>query len=224
VLAKDLVDQGEGVVRANLPYSFAAASLPVKPTTIAICAKDVDGTSSAGHCDAVLEIRSGRLRMSNAFGGVNSGVTIPARVEFWTGSSWLLNRDDSSTVLLPSAFALNHGPTIKGVTVAGPVSMLLGSGKLQLTAPKRDATTNGVGYVDIAANLGELPKDSSCLSDTVATTGAQQAWLRSRNGACDPSGKNDPAVTWQQDPTARANFGVTTRENKSTIHVRESFN
>jgi MSHA biogenesis protein MshQ len=172
----------------------------------------------------VLEIRSGRLRMSNAFGGVNSTVTIPARVEYWTGSSWLLNRDDSTTILLPSAFALNHGPTIKGVTVAGTVSIQLGNGKLQLTPPKRDSTTNGVGYVDIAANLGGLAKDSSCLSNTVTSTGAQQAWLRSRNGACDPSGKNDPAVIWTQDPTARASFGVTTRENKSTIHVRESFN
>ena len=224
VLSKDLVDQGEGAVRASLPYSFAAASLPVKPTAIAICAKDTDGTSSETHCDAVLEIRSGRLRMSNAFGGVNSTVTIPARVEYWTGGSWLLNRDDSTTILLPSAFALNHGPTIKGVTVSGTVSIQLGNGKLQLTPPKRDSTTNGVGYVDIAANLGGLAKDSSCLSNTVASTGAQQAWLRSRNGACDPSGKNDPAVIWTQDPTARASFGVTTRENKSTIHVRESFN
>ena len=224
MLSKDLVDQGEGVVRTNLPYSFAAASLPVKPTTIAICAKDVDGVSSDGHCGAVLEVRSGRLRMSNAFGGVNSSVSIPVRVEYWTGTSWLLNRDDSTTILLPSAFALNHGPTIKGVTVASPVSIQLGNGKLQLTPPTRDATTNGVGYVDIAVNLGKLVKDSSCLSDTVVTTGAQQAWLRSRNGACDPSGTNDPAAIWTQDPTARANFGVTTRENKSTIHVRESFN
>ncbi|HEY0586375.1 MAG TPA: DUF6701 domain-containing protein [Pseudoduganella sp.] len=224
VLSKDLADQSEGVVQANLPYTFNAASLPVKPTRIAICAQDNDGVSSNGHCDAVLEIRTGRLRMSNAFGGVNSTVTIPTRVEYWTGSSWILNRDDSKTTLLPAAFALNHSPSIKEVTVAGSVSILLGNGKLILNPPKRDASSNGVGYVDIAANLGALAKDSSCFTATVPSTGANQAWLRSRNGACDPSGANDPAVIWAQDPTARANFGVTTRENKSTIHVRESFN
>lgn len=224
VLSKDLVDQNEGVVQAQLPYTFTAASLPVKPTKIAICAKDNDGVNSNGHCDAVLEIRTGRLRMSNAFGGVNSSITIPARVEYWTGSSWILNRDDSKTTLLPAAFALNHSPSIKGVTGAGSVSMLRGSGKLLLNPPKRDASTNGVGYVDIAANLGALAKDSSCLTANAPSAGANQAWLRSRNGACDPSGTGNPAVIWAQDPTARANFGVTTRENRSTIHVRESFN
>jgi len=224
VLSKDLADKDEGVVQANLPYTFTAAGMPVKPTTIAICAKDIDGVSSTGHCGAVLEIRTGRLRMSNAFGGVSNAVKIPTRVEYWTGSSWILNRDDSKTTLLPAAFALNHSPSIKDVTVAGTVSMLRGSGDLVLNPPKRDANTNGVGYVDIAANLGVSVKDSSCLTAKAPSAGANLAWLRSRNGACDPSGTNDPAVIWTQDPTARANFGVTTRENKSTIHVRESFN
>jgi MSHA biogenesis protein MshQ len=225
ILSKDLTDQAEGVVEGKTAYAFAAAALPVKPTTVAICAKDGDNVSSLNHCDAVLEIRTGRLRMSNAFGSVSKPAAMPVRVEYWTGSSWLLNFDDDTTTLQPPVFALSHGPSIKGVAVASAeVKMSDGKGMLLLSPPTRGQGSNGVGFVDIAVNLGALAKDNSCLAAHPDSAGASQSWLRSRNGSCDPSGTQDPAVIWSLDPTARANFGVTTRENQSTIHVRESFN
>lgn len=215
----DLVPPG-GAVIGKPAYAFnppTAPANPVKPTKIAVCATDSDGVTSTGNCNAVQEIRVGRLRMSNAFGSVSRTLQIPVRVEFWTGGSWLRNTQDSSTILPSSAIALTPAPAVDKVAVIEPqITLANGAATFTLKAPTRNANQNGVGFVDIAANLGEDVQDKSCLFVKPATVGAKLAWLRSLNGSCNTS--------WTQDPTARANFGVTTPENNATIHVRESFN
>lgn len=230
---KDLLDLAPpgGAVVAHPAYAFAAASLPVKPTRIALCATDSDGVNSNNNCGAILQVRTGRLRMSNAFGGVDRDLTINARIEYWSGSSWLTNKDDSTTVLPLTALALTPAPSVQEVKALGTnpaypneLRFALGSGTFKLNKPKRDKDHNGVGSVLISANLGETTMDASCLDEHPPTAAGKLSWLRSRNGTCDPSGAMNPAVIWAQDPTARASFGVTTRENRATIHVREAFN
>lgn len=225
VEVKDLADLTPpgGAVVGKPGYAFTAASLPVKPTKIAVCATDADTVNSNGNCGAVVEIRTGRLRMSNAFGSVDRDLRIPVRAEYWSGSSWLLNTGDSFTTLPITALALSPASSLQDVKVQGTqVALTNGAGSFVLSKPTRDATHNGVGSVLIAANLGATTTDTSCLADHPVTVGAKISWLRSRNGTCNASGT--AAQIWSEDPTARASFGVTTRENRATIHVREALN
>lgn len=214
----------EGAVVGSPSYTFDAAKLPVKPTKISVRAVS-EGATSEGHGEATIEIRTARLRMSNAFGSVDRDLKVPVRVEYWTGNSWLLSQEDSFTKVPTSAIALNPAPKVKQVLVIGTeIAINEGVGSFTLSKPQRDTQNNGVGSVLIAANLGELTADISCLDNHPTTTGAKVPWLRSRNGTCDPSGTLNPSVIWALDPAARASFGVSTPENKATIHVRESFN
>jgi MSHA biogenesis protein MshQ len=206
----------EGAVVGSPSYTFDSSKLPVKPTKIYVRAISEDATSE-GHGEAIIEIRTGRLRMSNAFGSVSRTLPVPVRVEYWTGNSWLRNTQDSSTILSSSAIALTPSAAVDKVAVIEPqITMANGAATFTLKAPTRNTNQNGVGFVDIAANLGEDVQDKSCLVAKPVTVGAKVAWLRSLNGSCNSN--------WTQDPTARANFGVTTPENNATIHVRESFN
>lgn len=207
---------GDGAATGGPAYTF---STPLtKPTTIVVRAKDTDGTTSAGYAEAKLEIRSGRLRLSNAFGSRNSYLDVPVRVEYYTGNSWLLNLLDSTTVLPPSAFALKPPALMTGVTVSVGATIEAGRGTFRLTKPSNaPSDKNGSGSIDIAANLGATAADTSCvLAPHPASVGANLPWLRSLNGSCNTS--------WAQDPAARATFGGTNPEKRSTIFGREVFN
>jgi MSHA biogenesis protein MshQ len=220
----------EGAVVGSPSYTFDLSKyasdptkVPVKPTKIYVRAVS-EGATSAAHGEATIEIRSARLRMSNAFGSVDRDLKVPVRVEYWTGSSWLLSQEDNFTRIPTTAIALNPAPKVKDVAVLGTeIAINKGAGFFTLSKPKRDQTNNGVGSVLVALNLGNLTADNACLDEHKVTSGAKLAWLRSRNGTCDPAGASLPVI-WTHDPAARASFGVSTPENKATIHVRESFN
>ncbi len=202
----------DGAVVGSPAYTFDQTKLPVKPTWIRVRATS-DGATSEGYDEAKIQIRTGRLRMSNAFGSAGRDLPISVRVEYWTGNSWVLNQGDSYTVLQPSAIALST--TLSGVSAKGTIKMSGGVGAFSLTHPTGSGAA-AVGTVRMAANLGTAAADQSCLAAHPASTGAAIPWLHSRYGSC--------RTTWDQDPTATANFGVTSPENKATIHVRESFN
>ena len=202
----------DGAVVGSPAYTFDQTKLPVKPTWIYVRATS-DGATSQGYAEAKIQIRTGRLRMSNAFGSVARDLPIPVRVEYWTGNSWLLNQGDNYTVLPASAIGLTT--TLSGVAAQGTAKMVNGIGSFTLKHPTGTGAA-AVGTVRIAANLGGGAADQSCLTSHPATTGATVSWLHSRYGSCN--------TNWDQDPTATANFGVTSPENKATIHVRESFN
>jgi MSHA biogenesis protein MshQ len=202
----------DGAVVGNPAYTFDQTKLPVKPTWIYVRAES-EGASSKDFDEAKIQIRTGRLRISNAFGSAGSNLSIPVRVEYWSGSSWLLNQDDNYTTLLPTAIALST--TLSGVSAQGTVKITNGVGNFTLKHPSGSGAA-AVGTVRMAANLGASATDQSCLSTHPATTGAALAWLHSRYGSCN--------TNWNQDPTATANFGTASPENKATIHVRESFN
>lgn len=202
----------DGAVVGSPLYTFDQTKLPVKPTWISVRATS-DGASSAGFDEAKIQVRTGRLRLSNAFGSAGRDLPIPVRVEYWSGNSWMLNQADKYTVLQPSAIALST--SLSGVTAKGTVKITDGVGTFSLTHPTGTGAA-AVGTVRMAANLGASAADQSCLAAHPASTGAAMPWLHSRYGSCNTS--------WDQDPAATANFGAASPENKATIHVRESFN
>jgi len=206
----------DGEVIANPVYTFAAPL--TRPTQIRVRAIDADKTTSENFTEKTLEVRSGRVKISNAFGPRGRDLDVPVRLEYYTGNSWLLNQLDSATVLPAGAFALSPPALMTGVAVSSDVSFKLGIGNIHLTKPGNAATDkNGSGTVSIAANLGSTASDASCLlAPRPASTGAGLAWLRSLYGSCN--------TNWTQDPTARATFDAPNPENKSTVFGREVFN
>jgi MSHA biogenesis protein MshQ len=161
-------------------------------------------------------IRTGRLRLGKRFGRVGTQpLEMPLTVEYWSGKSWVLNTQDSFTVIPASAFAQQpggDGATRPTANTLANVALANGAGILKVTG-------NAAGWIDIAVNLGPTnQQDTSCLATHPASTGAGLPWLRS------PLACNGQAGTPSTDPSARATFGIFPIENRRIIHVREVFN
>jgi MSHA biogenesis protein MshQ len=212
-----------GVAHVKPAYAFSVS--PTSPTQIRLRASNgkppgLDVLSSVpANAEAALPvIRSGRLRVGSRFGGLKSTLSIPVTAEYWTGKSWLLNSDDSHTVIPMAAFAFKHAVAGMKTAASAPASALAlakGASSFDLRV-----TEGGPGTVNIALNLGSGAQDNACIGVVAGTglptTGAAIAWLRPLTVGC--------ATTQARDPWGRATFGIFTPENRRIIHVREVFN
>lgn len=203
-----------GQASASPSYAFAAKM--TAPQTLVLRATDTDAVSSSGHAEGWTPLRSGRLRLANAFGAATQPLQLPVLAEYWSGNAWLLNSADHCTAVPASAVAIsnprNHqGGASAATTSASAISIAGGNGVLSLAAPSPAAS---VGF-DIAINLGSSAADQSCLASHPATVGAARAWLRSFHGSC--------AASADRDPAARASFGIYSPETRKTVHVRELY-
>jgi hypothetical protein len=202
--------------------SFAFNTKQTVPTSVAFQAADAVYTSitSSGYTEGSVALRSGRLKMSNAFGSEKSSITVPVQAQYWGGNSWVINSADSCTVVPASAIGRSNYLNSRGAassswtTAASALSISGGSGLLTLAAP----SPIGTGSVDIAFNLGSTTSDDACISSHATTTGAAMSWLRGTNASVTAG---CPASLI--DPSARITFGVYSPETKKTIHVREIF-
>jgi len=173
--------------------------------------------SSSSGTEATLALRSGRLRLSNAFGSASAALQLAAVTEYWSGSAWLLNSADSCTSLAGASVGLSNprgatGAASTATSSAGALAISNGSGTLTLAAPSPAGSSLSL---DLAINLGSTGTDQSCQAAHPATTGAAKPWLRAQNGSC--------AATADRDPAARASFGIFAPETRKTIHVRDVF-
>jgi len=204
-----------GVASATPVYGFTQKT--TSPQTLVLRAVDADAVSSAGFAEGSTLLRSGRLRVSPAFGSEKSPLSLPVRAEYWSGSSWLLNADDSCTTVPASAVALSNRRDHQGnastawTNTVAAIALAGGQGNLVLGAPSPAAT----GSLELALNLGSTTADQSCLGNHPATTGASRSWLRALNGSC--------AATADRDPSARASFGIYSPETSRTVHARELY-
>lgn len=203
-----------GVAAAQPAYSFAVKT--TAPQTLVVRATDADAVSSAGFAEGSTALRSGRLRVANAFGSEKSPLQLAMRAEYWSAAAWVPNGDDGCTAVPAAAVALSnvrdhHGAPAAWTSTPSAIAISAGAGVLTLGAPVPAAS----GSVDIALNLGSAAADQSCLSAHPASTGAALPWLRSRHGSC--------AATWDRDPSARASFGIYSPESRKTIHVRDVY-
>jgi len=204
-----------GVASAAPVYTFTSKT--TAPRALVLRAIDTDAVSSSGYTEGSGTLRSGRLRLSNAFGSASAALQVPVVAEYWSGSAWMLNSADSCTTIAAASVALSNprsaaGGSTTAVTSASAISLANGSGLLTLAAPSPAGASL---TLDLAVNLGSSGVDQSCQANHPATTGAAKAWLRAQNGAC--------AATADRDPAARASFGIFSPETRKTVHVREIF-
>jgi MSHA biogenesis protein MshQ len=213
-----------GVATLTTPAYTYTAKLTAEKTLV-VRATDADAVSSLGYETAAsTPLRSGRLRLSNAFGSEKAALVMNVQAQYWSGNTWVPNGDDSCTAV-PAAAVVRSGyldnkgaataawsTTASAFRIIGGASPASGANALTLSAPSPAAT----GSVDIALNLGTSAADQSCLPAVrPASTGAALPWLRSQQGSC--------ASTWDRDPAARASFGIYAPETRKTLHVREIF-
>ena len=198
--------------------AFTYTNKLTPPAEVTLRAVDIDGVTSQGHTEQGPSVRSGRLKLSNAFGSERSSLRVPVQAQHWSGRDWVLNGADGCTTVpaasIVKARYLDHrGAATSAWTtsVVSDVALSNGQGAIELTAP----TSGGTGTLDLALNLGSGSTDQSCLSVHPASTGANRDWLRARNGNC--SSADD------RDPSARATFGVFTPETRKLIHVQDVF-
>jgi len=205
-----------GVATTSTPaYSFTNKLTAAQ--TLVVRAIDADAASSAGYAEGSTALRSGRLRMSNAFGSEKAPLAMTLQAQYWSGNAWVANAADSCSVVpaaavVRSAYFDNRGSATAGwTTTPSAISVVGGSGTLTLSAPSPAVT----GSVDLALNLGATATDQSCLAAHPASTGAALPWLRAQHGNC--------SAAWDRDPAARASFGIYAPETRKTLHVREIF-
>lgn len=208
--------------RADVTYAMAAKL--TAPYTLAMRATDTDSVSSSGHTEGSTVMRSGRLRLSNAFGSEKADLVLPVQAHYWSGKSWVLNSDDTCTGTGLAATAV----ALSGYTSAGTPSLAAGNlgtshisgfaadgggGRWKLTLTKPDLVDGKAptGSVNVCVDLGEDPGSGAVCS----ATSAAKPWLQ---------GKWPPGTNYDNDPSARATFGLYSQpEHRRTLHIREQF-
>jgi hypothetical protein len=223
----------------SLAFKFTTDSThkQTAPTAVKMHVTDavVSSITSVSAAEPSMTFRSGRLKVSNAFGSEKINLQLGVQAQYWTGKAWALNNADSCTAVPVASVALANynyitangtsgtawttsptvAATVGGVNMA--VKLASGIGTLTLNAP------NKAGSVDFAFNLGASGgTDKSCLvqgSGYPSTTPAGLPWLRSGFGTangCASSGINS-------DPSARATFGVFSPETRKAVFVRDVY-
>lgn len=219
--------EGTGSFTADLGLNRAAAQDgPYESFNLGINPADADGvTLSSYNLDTSVpadtndralagttKIRFGRLRLSNAHGSELLDLPIPIQTQYWNGSLFVTNREDSCSSLASSSIGLgNYKKALgSGETAVSPatISFVSGVGSMKLTKPG----AGNSGSVDLVVNLDTMPNMCPTWTPTNPPTATNMTYLR---GAwCGGS--------YDRDPTARATFGVYKNANEF-IYMREMY-
>jgi hypothetical protein len=166
--------------------------------------------------------RWGRLAVINASGSELLPLDVPLRTEYWDGTSFIRNNDDSCTVIedLDEDIILTNPDTAGGSPQPGDTGMVINDGTSQITsgapainsgeailtfsAPADGDGIPDTGFVDIEINL----------SVDGGSGGSDDPWLK-----FDWNGDGDFA----ENPTGRASFGIY-RGPDELIYTREPWN
>ena len=112
-----------GLFQVSDTYALSRASPPDGPFElfkIAASVNDPDGAALIGTASeretATTRVRHGRLRLQNAFGSEKLALAVPVQAQYWNGSYFVNNADDScTTVAVPAAQTLTGSATPTGV-------------------------------------------------------------------------------------------------------------
>ncbi len=217
-----------GVADIIAPISFTRGILPDGPyaaLNIGIAPVDTDGASIVtfdldtdvtvgdDHLSiGVTEVRHGRLKMQNAYGSELLALSVPIEAQYWNGSSFVRNINDSATSLSASNIALIYHSGGLNTTNMGTSHISInpinsGLGAINLAKPNPSAG----GSINILLNLGSSGTPANCLSlPSAGSTSAAMPYL---------SGKWCGSV-YDRDPVSRATFGI---YRTPIIYIRENY-
>jgi len=203
---------------------YAQVQFGIAPTDsdgVLMAAYDLDADNNAANertaVASTTAVRYGRLRLGGVSGSQLLPLRVPVEAQYWNGTFWITNVDDSCTTLAAGNVGLGNyiGNLGAGETTATITASPLQSGRsgIRLSAP---GVSNN-GSVDVALNLGPVPPGAAtanaCPAFAPAATAGNKAYLRGK--WC--------AATATRDPAARARFGIM-RSSDEAIYTRENTN
>ncbi|MDP3086892.1 MAG: hypothetical protein Q8M99_01675 [Methylotenera sp.] len=194
-----------GIANASPAFTFTLAK--TAPAVIKLRAVDTDSVTSST-TEGTGIIRSGRLRLQNAYGSELLALPIPLEAQYWNGSSYIRNQLDNCTTVPASSIAMsnykinlsNALPVCETqlVYISGTGLLVNGvSSLLRLTKPG----SGNNGSVDLTINLNTA-NGKTCISAAESNaTSANIPWF----GAY---------------PSSRATFGI---YKTPIIYLRENY-
>lgn len=225
-----------GVAGVTAKHTVSRPTALGGPTSVIVNALpvDLDGvtmTVSGAVANAGTPLRYGRLRVANAIGPHTRTLKMPVEAQYWNGSVFTRNLDDSCTAVQASAWSFGNYIKRPASTVFNPVGadipLVGGSGFLTVPIP-----TGGRVTFDASINLASTGAEtaaSSCLKNLALSTPTRPWAPVVTNGAPSPvrTGLNHLLGQWcdanyVNNPSARGSFGLY-RGADSTIFLRENY-
>jgi MSHA biogenesis protein MshQ len=190
------------------PYDTMKVGIaPVDTDGVSLSIFDMDVTAPVGNEHTQVgqtQIRFGRLRLSNAHGSEKLDLPIPIQVQYWSGTLFATHTLDSCTTLTSANVSLTKSPSTLPTSITpATISFASGIGSMKLIKPLV------TGSVDLCVDLGSDPVGGTVCSATLA-------------GKTYLQGKWAPGTAWNNDPKARATFGVYKNANEF-IYLREVY-
>jgi MSHA biogenesis protein MshQ len=204
------------------PYANVRIGIaPVDSDSVALRAADlnldVDGAGGNDRIQvgAATNLRFGRLRLENAVGSQTLDLPIAMRAEYWAGTAFVTNGDDGCTSIAAGniAFGNYQGGITAGNVNAANLSGLGGTfaaGVGNFTLLRPSGAPPAAGSVDICVDLGA---DTTPPPTCAAGTPAGRSYLQGRNAGAN----------YDDDPVARAAFGLFGAQPNNFIYFRENF-
>ncbi len=224
-----------GILRATPdnpdgPYaSLGFGIAPVDPDGAAMASFDFDadnnGVNERKSLGVATEMRFGRMRLDNALGAEARQLPVPMLVEYWNGSGFVTNTADSCTSVPRSTIALAFATLASCQTMVNsdPLTFSQGLAPLVLTAPG----AGNRGAVTLTVNLtgatGTYCTAVGAAAVATTPTATPLPYLRGRwNDTVDADG--NPNTWYDDNPGARAGFGLYGSQPGNFIYFRERFN
>jgi len=216
------------------PYTavqFGIAPVDADLVAMGTLDQDVDGVGGNDHktVGATTEVRFGQLRLKNALGSERLALVVPMQIEYWNGTGFLVSNNDSCTTLsqnniVMSNYTQNLAPATPCKTAFPGAAITFASGKANPTLAAPGSGKNG--SVDLRVRLSASSAAGNyCASvgagTQTAASAAPLSYLLGRWNSSDDDGNANTA--YDDDPMARANFGIYNNPSKQFIYQRENY-
>lgn len=186
-----------GIANALPAYAFINAK--TAPATIKLRATDLDSVQSST-IEGIANIRSGRIRLTNAYGSELLPLNVPIEAQYWNGTSYIKNQQDTCSVVSANTISMgNYRTNLMACETQLSGAGALNAGKTSVTLTKPGAGNSG--SVDLTINLNGAV-GNTCNSATATIAGnANMPWFGN-------------------SPSARVTFGLF---KSPIIYMRENF-
>jgi len=205
-----------GIASGTLTDTFAAAKKQSAPETLPL--KAIDGDVTVNVSAPSVLVRSGRIKLSNAYGSEAGTLRVPMQVQYWDGEAWVPAADTSCATQANLLTGLTNS---KWANALGNLKAHAGSTLTSLNLPVSvqsvDLGTASDGFLLNAPGKGKTGTVDVTLD--LSASGANMPWLQSLDESC---GHNVLC-----NPKARASFGVYKPEGKvngpKTVTIRNVY-
>jgi len=198
----------QGIANPTPNYTFTSAL--TSPAIIKLRAIDTDAVSSAsGIIEGSTLIRSGRIRIQNAYGSELLDLPMPMVAQYWNNGSWVLNSNDACTTGVGLA-----------LTDPNPADGLIPGEVCALDTGNPGSSGLGCSAAAIASKRFRIPPGNGNFNLTLRAPGAGNTGSMDVTATVPAWLKYNWTGTGNVNPSARATFGS---YKTPIIYIRESF-